>query len=143
MSTTDGFVRRPRITPPRAPGGELNIQPPPDVPRVVPGGMLLKLLPVIMVVAVIGMLAMMFATGGRNILTNPLFMMFPLMMLMSMFGMFAAGGRGGGKKAAELNEERKDYFRYLAGLRTQVGDTSGAQRAALAWSIPIRAAFPI
>lgn len=73
MSTTDGFVRRPRITPPRAPGGELNIQPPPDVPRVVPGGMLLKLLPVIMVVAVIGMLAMMFATGGRNILTNPSF----------------------------------------------------------------------
>ncbi|MBE7192544.1 MAG: type VII secretion protein EccCa [Gordonia polyisoprenivorans] len=142
MSTTDGFVRRPRITPPRAPGGELNIQPPPDVPRVVPGGMLLKLLPVIMVVAVIGMLAMMFATGGRNILTNPLFMMFPLMMLMSMFGMFAAGGRGGGKKAAELNEERKDYFRYLAGLRTQVGDTSGAQRAALAWSHPDPRSIP-
>lgn len=129
-------MRRPRITPPRAPGGELNIAPPPDVPRVVPGGMLLKLLPVVMVVAVIGMLAMMFATGGRNILANPLFMMFPLMMLMSMFGMFAAGGRGGGKKAAELNEERKDYFRYLAGVRTQVDDTSRAQHAALSWSHP-------
>ncbi|MGC4934194.1 type VII secretion protein EccCa [Gordonia sp. DT30] len=136
MTTTDGFVRRPRITPPRTPGGELNIQSPPDVPRVVPGGLLLKLLPVVMVVAVVGMLAMMFATGGRNILTNPLFMMFPLMMLMSMFGMFAAGGRGGGKKAGELNEERKDYFRYLAGLRAQVGDTGQAQRAALTWSHP-------
>ncbi|NED66294.1 hypothetical protein G3I15_35745, partial [Streptomyces sp. SID10244] len=108
VATTEGFVRRPRITPPRTPGGELNIAPPPDVPRVVPGNMLTKMLPVVMVVAVVGMIAMMFATGGRNILSNPLFMMFPLMMLMSMFGMFAAGGRGGGKRAAELNEERKD-----------------------------------
>ncbi|MGW0037103.1 type VII secretion protein EccCa [Gordonia sp. NPDC003376] len=136
MTTTEGFVRRPRITPPRTPGGELNIAPPPDVPRVVPGGLLMKMLPVVMIVAVVGMLAMMFATGGRNILSNPLFMMFPLMMLMSMFGMFAAGGRGGGKRAAELNEERKDYFRYLGQLRDEVADTARAQRAALAWTHP-------
>ncbi|GAA1481692.1 type VII secretion protein EccC [Gordonia sinesedis] len=142
MTTTEGFVRRPRITPPRTPGGELNIQAPPDVPRVVPGNLLMKLLPVVMVVAVVGMLAMMFATGGRNILSNPLFMMFPLMMLMSMFGMFAAGGRGGGKRAAELNEERKDYFRYLGQLRGQVLDTVEAQRAALTWSHPDPAALP-
>lgn len=142
MTTTEGFVRRPRITPPRTPGGELNIQAPPDVPRVVPGNMLMKLLPVVMVVAVVGMIAMMFATGGRNILSNPLFMMFPLMMLMSMFGMFAAGGRGGGKRAAELNEERKDYFRYLGQLRGQVLDTVEAQRAALTWSHPDPSALP-
>lgn len=135
-TTTEGFVRRPRITPPRIPGGELNIAPPPDVPRVVPGNLLIKLLPVVMVVAVIGMIALMVVTGGRNILTNPLFMMFPLMMLMSMFGMFAASGRGGGKRAAELNEERKDYFRYLGQTRAQVNDTVDAQRAALVWSHP-------
>ncbi|WP_040511427.1 type VII secretion protein EccC [Gordonia soli] len=136
VATTEGFVRRPRITPPRAPGGEVNIQPPPDVPRVVPGNMLMKMLPVVMIVAVVGMIAMMFMTGGRNILTNPLFMMFPLMMLMSMFGMFATGGRGGGKRAAELNEERKDYFRYLGQIRTQVDETVDAQRSALVWSHP-------
>ncbi|WP_124707756.1 type VII secretion protein EccCa [Gordonia insulae] len=141
VATTEGFVRRPRITPPRTPGGELNIAPPPDVPRVVPGNMLMKLLPVVMVVAVVGMIAMMFATGGRNILANPLFMMFPLMMLMSMFGMFAAGGRGGGKRAAELNEERKDYFRYLGQTRAQVLETVDAQRAALSWSHPDPAAL--
>lgn len=133
---TDGFVRRPRITPPRMPGGELNIAQPPDVPRVVPGNLLVKLLPVVMIVAVLGMVGLMFATGGRNIVSNPLFMMFPLMMLMSMFGMFAAGGRSGGKKAAELNEERKDYFRYLAQLRGQVDETARAQRVALSWSHP-------
>lgn len=135
-------MRRARIAVPRAPGGELTIAAPPDVPRVVPGNLLMKLLPVVMIVAVIGMLALMFATGGRNILSNPLFMMFPLMMLMSMFGMFAAGGRGGGKRAAELNEERKDYFRYLGQLREQVRDTVDKQRAALTWSHPDPRALP-
>ncbi|MDL9938331.1 type VII secretion protein EccCa [Gordonia sp. ABSL1-1] len=142
VTTTDGFVRRPRITPPRTPGGEVNLQAPPEVPRVVPGNLLLKLLPIVMVVAVIGMVALMFATGGSGMLANPLFMMFPLMMLMSMFGMFAAGGRGGGKRAAELNEERKDYFRYLGQTREQVLDTVEKQRAALAWSHPDPAALP-
>ncbi|MFT4042255.1 MAG: type VII secretion protein EccCa, partial [Gordonia sp. (in: high G+C Gram-positive bacteria)] len=140
-TTTEGFVRRARITAPRTPGGELTIAPPPDVPRVVPANMAMKLLPVVMIAAVIGMIAMMFATGGRNVLSNPLFMMFPLMMVMSMMGMFAAGGRGGGKRAAELNEERKDYFRYLGQLRAQVLDTVEAQRAALTWSHPDPAAL--
>ena len=129
-------MRRPRISPPRTPGGELNIQPPPDVPRVVPGSILMKLLPVVMIIAVVGMIALMIVKGGSSILSNPLFMMFPLMMLMSMFGMFAAGGRGGGKRAAELNEERKDYFRYLGQIRSQVLDTVDAQRATLNWSHP-------
>lgn len=137
VSTTEGFVRRPRITPPRAPGGELTMQPPPDVPRVVPGNIVLKLLPVVMVVAVIGMIAMMVVTGGRNVMSNPLFLMFPVMMLMSMVGMFASGGGAGrGKRAAELNEERKDYFRYLDATRQQVLDTVAAQRTASTWSHP-------
>lgn len=134
--TTEGFVRRPRIAAPQIPGGEVDIQAPPEVPRVVPGNVLMRLLPIVMVVAVVGMLALMFVTGGRSILSNPLFMMFPLMMLMSMFGMVASGGRGGGKRAAELNEDRKDYFRYLGQLRSQVADTVTAQRAALAWAHP-------
>lgn len=142
VTTTEGFVRRPRITPPRTPGGEVNIQAPPDVPRVVPGNLLMKLLPIVMIVAVVGMIALMFVTGGRNILSNPLFMMFPLMMLMSMFGMFAAGGRGGGKRAGELNEERKDYFRYLGQMRSDVLETVDKQRAALTWSHPDPAALP-
>ncbi|MET9199380.1 type VII secretion protein EccCa [Gordonia sp. NPDC003585] len=142
VTTTEGFVRRPRITPPRTPGGEVNIQAPPDVPRVVPGSLLVKLLPVVMIVAVVGMLALMFVTGGRNILSNPLFMMFPLMMVMSMFGMFAAGGRGGPKRAAELNEERKDYFRYLGQMRAQVLETVDKQRAALSWSHPDPTVLP-
>jgi len=126
---------------PRAPGGEVNIQVPPDVPRVVPGSLLMKMMPVVMVVAVVGMISMMVVTGGRNMLSNPLFMMFPMMMLMSMFGMYAGSGNRGGKRAAELNEERKDYFRYLCQVREEVHDTGAAQRDALEWSHPEPAAL--
>ncbi|MBD0020450.1 type VII secretion protein EccCa [Gordonia pseudamarae] len=133
--TTEGFARRARVSPPPMPGGELTLSPPPEVPRAVPGNLLTRLLPVVMVVAVIGMVGLMFVTGGRQMMSNPLFLMFPMMMLMSMVGMFASGRSGnGGKRAAELNEERKDYFRYLGQLRRQVRDSALEQRDALAWS---------
>ncbi|MFI9504256.1 type VII secretion protein EccCa [Nocardia sp. NPDC052566] len=134
---TEGFVRLARIAPPRAPGGEVDLTAPPELPRPVQAGLLMKLLPVVMIVAVVGMLALMFATGARNLLSNPLTMMFPMMMLMSMGGMFFGGmGRGGPKNAAELNEDRKDYFRYLDQLRKDVHKTGVAQRNALLWSHP-------
>ncbi len=133
---TRGFVRRPRIAPPVAPGGEVNIQPPPEIPRIIPGNVLMKLFPVIMLIAIVGMIALMFTVGGRSMLSNPMMLMFPMLMLVSMGGMFMGGGRSGGKKAAELNEERKDYFRYLGQLREDVQTTGTAQRAALEWSHP-------
>ncbi|WP_162293862.1 type VII secretion protein EccCa [Mycobacteroides abscessus] len=133
---TQGFVRRTRLAPPRMPGGEVNLQAPPEVPRVIPGNLFMKLMPFVMVVAVIGMLALMVTVGGRNLATNPMFMMFPMMMVMSMVGMFMGGGGRSGKAAAELNEERKDYFRYLANLRDDSDSTGEAQRTALEWSHP-------
>ncbi|MFQ6393050.1 type VII secretion protein EccCa [Nocardia sp. KC 131] len=133
---TEGFVRRPRIAPPRPPGGEVALSAPPEIPRPVPTGLLMKLMPVVMVVAVVGMIAMM-VMMGKSLLANPFMMMFPMMMLMSMVGM-VAGFRGGGgtKKAAELNEERKDYFRYLDQVRRDVRKTGRSQLEALVWSHP-------
>ncbi|WP_019929509.1 type VII secretion protein EccC [Nocardia sp. BMG111209] len=129
---TEGFVRRPRIAPPRAPGGEVGLTPPPEIPRPVSGPLLTKLMPVVMVVAVVGMMAM-FVMMGRSLLSNPYMMMFPLMMLMSMVGMMAGYGRGG-KSASELDEERKDYFRYLDQIRRDVRRTGVKQLAMLVWS---------
>ncbi|MCP9271567.1 type VII secretion protein EccCa [Mycolicibacterium arenosum] len=135
--STQGFVRRLRLASPRMPGGEVNLQPPPEVPRVIPGRLLVKLMPLVMVVAVVGMIALMVTVGGRDLTRNPMFLIFPMMMVMSMAGMFM-GGMGGrsGKSAAELNEERKDYFSYLANLRDEAVDTGSEQRAALEWSHP-------
>jgi S-DNA-T family DNA segregation ATPase FtsK/SpoIIIE len=131
-----GFVRRLRIAPPRMPGGEITLQSPPEVPRIIPGNLLMKLMPIVMLVAVLGMVTLMITVGGRNIATNPTFLIFPMMMVMSMTGMFMGGAGKTGKAAAELNEERKDFFSYLAGLRSDAQDTGEAQRAALEWSHP-------
>ncbi|MEC3920344.1 type VII secretion protein EccCa [Nocardia sp. CDC160] len=132
---TDGFVRLARIAPPRPLGGEVVLHAPPELTRPMPTPLLVRLMPVVMLVAVIGMLALSLSSG-RQALSNPFTLMFPLMMLMSMFGMYAGMSRGGGKKAAELNEERKDYFRYLAQLRKDVRETAVAQRSALVWNHP-------
>ncbi|MET9328513.1 type VII secretion protein EccCa [Tsukamurella sp. NPDC003166] len=138
---TEGFARRQRLAPPRTPGGEVALQAPPEIPRAVPGGLLGKLLPVVMVVAVVGMIALMF-TSGSAMMQSPYMMMFPLMMLVSMFGMYGMNNRGTGASAAELNEDRKDYLRYLGQIRGQVDRTRAEQRAALEWIHPAPEALP-
>ncbi|GAC58892.1 FtsK/SpoIIIE family protein [Gordonia hirsuta DSM 44140 = NBRC 16056] len=136
MGSTVSFVRGPRPVPPVPPGGELALTGPPEVARAVPQNLLVRLLPLVMVVALVGMVALMFLTGGRGALSNPLFLMFPLMMLMSMVGMLAAGGRGGPARSVELNEDRKDYLRYLSQTRTSVAETVADQRVCALWSHP-------
>lgn len=138
---TEGFARKQRLAPPRSPGGEVALQAPPEIPRAVPGGLLQKLLPVVMVVAVVGMIALMFTSGGA-MMQSPFMMMFPVMMLMSMFGMYGMNNKGNGASAAELNEDRKDYLRYLGQIRGQVERTRTEQRAALEWIHPDPAALP-
>ncbi len=81
----------------------------------------------------IGMVALMFSSGMAR---NPMSLLFPVMMMVSMLGMLAGGGRSGGARASEANEDRKDYLRYLDQMRSDVAATTGAQRAALEWSNP-------
>jgi len=136
MTTTQGFIRLARIAPPRPPGGEVVLNAPPEISTPVPNPLWQRLMPVVMMVAMVGMVGLMFTMSGKSMLSNPLTMMFPMMMLMSMVGMLAGRGGGGGKRAGELNEERKDYFRYLEQLRRDVRQTGVSQREALAWNHP-------
>jgi S-DNA-T family DNA segregation ATPase FtsK/SpoIIIE len=133
MSTVR-FVRKGRREVPRVPGGEIPLQAPPEIPRTVPGSLVGKLMPVVMVVAMGGMMAVMW-TSGSSPLSNPMSLMFPVMMGMSMIGMFA-GGNGRGAKAAEINEDRKDYLRYLTEMRKDIEQTAEAQRTSTLWSHP-------
>ncbi|UFS95469.1 type VII secretion protein EccCa [Nocardia huaxiensis] len=133
MSTVR-FQRRPRREIPRSPGGEVSLQPPPEIPRAVPANLFSKLMPVVMVIALVGMMALMF-TSGTSTFSNPMSLMFPMMMVMSMVGMYAGQG-GKGAKASEANEDRKDYLRYLDQVRKDVEATAGQQRAAVEWSHP-------
>ncbi|SFB31445.1 DNA segregation ATPase FtsK/SpoIIIE, S-DNA-T family [Amycolatopsis marina] len=135
MSTLQ-FKRSPRLAAPRPPGGEVHLEPPPEIPRTIPGNILMKLMPVVMVVAMLGMVVFMFTSGGA-MSRSPLFLMMPLMMMMSMVGMFAGGGgKGGGAKKAEMNEDRKDYLRYLGQMRDRAREAMVEQRAALEWVHP-------
>ncbi|MFE4456424.1 type VII secretion protein EccCa [Nocardia tengchongensis] len=133
MSTVR-FQRRPRREMPRSPGGEVTLQPPPEIPRAVPANLLAKLMPVVMGVGMLGMVALIF-TSGSGIAANPMSLMFPMMMVFSMVGMYAGQG-GKGQKAAEADEDRKDYLRYLDQVRRDVEGTAGQQRAAVEWSHP-------
>ena len=117
---------------PRPPGGEVHLEPPPEVPRVVPGNVVQKLLPAVMVVASLGMMAFMLQRAA----SNPLMMMMPLMMLVSTVGMVAGGGQSGGQKKAEMNEDRKDYLRYLGQMRERARDAALEQRTAREWVHP-------
>ena len=135
MSTLQ-FKRSPRLAAPRPPGGEVHLEPPPEVPRTIPGNILMKLMPVVMMVAMLGMVIFMFTSGGA-MSRSPMFLMMPLMMVMSMVGMFAGGGgKGGGAKKAEMNEDRKDYLRYLGQMRDRAREAMVDQRAALEWVHP-------
>ncbi|HJT02751.1 MAG TPA: type VII secretion protein EccCa [Pseudonocardiaceae bacterium] len=138
MSTVQ-FRRLPRLAAPKMPGGEVHLEPPPEVPRVIPGSIIQKTMPVVMIAAVLGMVAYVFLTPGQD-KNSPLFLMFPIMMVISTVGMFA-GGRGAGQAKAEMNEDRKDYLRYLGQMRDRARESAAEQRAALEWSHPDPAAL--
>ncbi|KFU83039.1 DNA segregation ATPase FtsK/SpoIIIE, S-DNA-T family [Amycolatopsis lurida] len=132
MSTLQ-FKKSPRLAAPRPPGGEVHLEPPPEVPRTIPGNIVMKLLPAVMIFASIGMMIFMFTTGGRN----PMMMMMGGMMVLSTVGMMAGGaGKGGGAKKAEMDEDRKDYLRYLGQMRDRAREAMVDQRAALEWVHP-------
>ena len=128
------FLIEPRLPTPSTAEGELVVQAPPEVPRDVPGNPLSRLLPVAMVVATVGMMVLYF-TSGASAMRNPMFMFFPVMMLGSLLGTVVSGTRGG-SRVAELNQDRRDYLRYLASLDSVIVDTAERQRLSLAWNNP-------
>ena len=111
--------RGPRLTP-----GEINVTPPDDLGIDIPPSGIQKALPWVMGGGMLGMIAIMIFTGIRQL--SPYMLMMPLMMVMGTVG-FMAGGGPGGKKVPEINADRKEYLRYLAGLRTRVTSSAAAQ----------------
>ena len=111
------FRIEPRLAKPPSAEGEVVVKAPPEVPRDVPGNPLSRLLPAAMVVATVGMMVIYFTSGG-SAMRNPMFMFFPVMMLVSMLGTVVLGARGG-SRTAEINQDRRDYLRYLAIARDE------------------------
>lgn len=120
--------RGPRLTP-----GEINVTPPEDLGVEIPPSGVQKILPYVMGGGMLGMIAIMIFTGIRQL--SPYMLMMPLMMVMGTVG-FMAGGGPGGKKVPEINADRKEYLRYLAGLRTRVTSSAAAQVAFFNYHAP-------
>ena len=126
------FTRTERLEAPTVSTGELTLQAPPALPRPTPRPLIQVLLPIVLVVAVAGMVVVMMRTG---MMRNPMFVLFPVMMAVSAVGMLA-GTLSGGNRTAETDELRKDYLRYLGQTRETVRETAAAQRAAALWRHP-------
>src|SRR5687767_13440708 len=126
---------RPRRVLPRMPGGELTLEPPPEPERMVPAGVLQRMLPLVMLLGSVGFIAVL---GVRE----PTSWLFGGMFAISSLGMLMTGtGRGGGSRAAGIDEDRRDYLRYLSVLRGRVRAIAAEQRTALDWAHPDPAAW--
>ena len=123
-----------RMSGPQFSDAEIVVEPPADVPRAAPTSPMTRLLPVLMIVAMAGMMAFFFSSGAA-ITRNPTALLFPVMMLVSTIGMLAYGGRGL-NRAGEVDEGRKDYLRYLERLRGDVVGNACRQRDSLTWQHP-------
>ncbi|MGW1680370.1 type VII secretion protein EccCa [Saccharopolyspora sp. NPDC002376] len=113
--------------------GEIVLQAPPGVAKG--GGSQSWMQMMFMVPMMLGMGAMSFVYIGRS--GGPMTYIFGGLFAVVMIGMITmsiAGGRQSAK--AKINEERRDYQRYLTGLRKQVRETAEAQRAALLFTQP-------
>lgn len=108
---------------PPVPSGQLQADSVPDAARPKPVPLARILLPALMVVAVLGMVALMVLGGGGREL-NPMMLMFPLMMLASVAMMFSPQGGGD-----DPDETRRTYLRHLRALREKARDHGAAQRA--------------
>jgi len=127
------FTCEPRLPVPPLDEGELVVQAPPEVARAVPANPLARLLPVAMIVATVGMIALYFSSGATA--RNPVFMFFPVMMLVSVLGSVAYAVRGT-NRTAEIDQDRRDYLRYIGSLAGTVSKTADAQHLSLMWTHP-------
>jgi S-DNA-T family DNA segregation ATPase FtsK/SpoIIIE len=86
-----------------------------------------------MAVAMIAMMAVVYRSGSAAT-RNPVFLIFPLMMLVSVVGTTVLGRDRRGNN--DIDDDRNDYLDYLSGLRTTVAESAAAQRASLMWCHP-------
>ncbi len=105
--------------------GDIEVRTPPQVPRLASGNVVTRLAPVLMLLAMAGMMVFYFRSGsvtGRN----PMFLLFPAMMVLSMIGTTVLGSRGA-RRAGEIDADRREYLVYLDAIGECAGRTAAEQ----------------
>lgn len=126
------FEHHRRITPPATRQGTITIEPPPELPRLVPPSLLRRVLPYLIVILIVGMIVALVATGMRLISPQTLF--FPFVLLLAATALYR--GSDNKMRTEEVDAERADYLRYLSVVRDNVRAAAAEQLAALTWSHP-------
>ena len=106
---------------PPLPVGSLHAEPVPAAQKDQPVPMVRILVPVIMVVA-IGAVTALMMLSGRGV--SPMMLIFPLMMLVGMIGLFNPADRQG-----DIDETRRVYLRHLDALAARARVNAEQQRA--------------
>ncbi|MEY9969185.1 S-DNA-T family DNA segregation ATPase FtsK/SpoIIIE [Streptacidiphilus sp. MAP12-16] len=115
--------RPPRAYPPAVPGEEVRLESPPELPRGDSGSWWQSLLPML---ATAGSAAFFFMPGMQMMMKVMGGMMVASTVAMAVAQLNAQRKGGGG----EIEDERRDYLKYLAQLRKQVRRTASRQRDA-------------
>ncbi len=126
------FEAHRRMQRPEVRKGTITIEPPPELPRLVPPSLLRRVLPYLIVILIVGMIVALVATGMR--LISPTTLFFPFVLLLAATALYR--GSDNKMRTEEVDAERADYLRYLSVLRDNVRAHAGEQRAALEWSHP-------
>ena len=126
------FEARRRLPQPQVRKGAITVEPPPELPRVVPPSLLRRALPYLIVILIVGMIVAMVATGMRLISPQTLF--FPFVLLLAATALYR--GSDNKMRTEEVDAERADYLRYLSVVRDNIRTQAEDQKAALLWSHP-------
>ncbi|MBN3458151.1 type VII secretion protein EccCa [Mycobacterium sp. DSM 3803] len=126
------FEHQRRLAPPASRKGTITIEPPPELPRVIPPSLLRRVLPYLIVILIVGIIVALVATGMR--LISPTILFFPFVMLLAATALYR--GDSNKMRTEEVDAERADYLRYLSVVRDNVRAHAAEQRAALEWSHP-------
>ncbi|WP_027341414.1 type VII secretion protein EccC [Hamadaea tsunoensis] len=118
--------RRPRLTAPVLPAGDLVLEPPAEVPEP-EGGWAGRLIMVLPMAAGAVAMTVLFAGGSGGALRMVTGGLLGVAMLGMVGSQFSRFGSGGGK--AEMNRQRRSYLFDLAARRRTVRGTIRAQRA--------------
>ena len=102
------------------PTGSLRAEPVPAAQKPQSPPVIKILLPVVMVVAV-GAVMVLMATSGRAV--SPMMLIFPLMMLFGLVGMFNPQ-----EKQGDIDETRRVYLRHLDALAKKARANAATQR---------------
>ncbi len=133
MTSTPVSRRSPRLAIPAPPSGDIQLQSPPPLPRTSGGQAVTQLtvmLPMMLMMGVMSFSYIGSQSGAMTIVFGALYGGMMVTMLVTSLG------RAGAGRKRQLNEERRDYLRYLAGLRKQVRRNALRQRALLLLAHP-------